>query len=237
MIHSVRPHVLLSAAVSVDGYLDDAGPDRLLLSNPEDFDRVDAVRADCDAILVGARTLRRDNPRLLISSQVRRDRRVADGKPEHPLKVTISAGGDLDPALRIWHSGGDKLVYTTDAGAARLGSSLSGLAEVVSLGAAVDFGDLLDDLGRRGIGRLMVEGGGRIHTAFLSQDLADELLLALAPLLVGDPAAPRFLNPAEFPGGAGRRMTLADLTRVGDMAVLRYLPRPDSARPERNDAR
>jgi 5-amino-6-(5-phosphoribosylamino)uracil reductase len=54
--------MLLSCAMSVDGHIDDSGPERLLLSHPEDFDRVDALRAGCDAVLVGAGTLRRDNP-------------------------------------------------------------------------------------------------------------------------------------------------------------------------------
>lgn len=215
--------MLLSVAVSIDGYIDDASPERLLLSNPEDFDRVDEVRADCDAILVGARTLRRDNPRLVVNSDARRARRITAGKPEYPLKVTVSASGDLDPELRFWRHGGDKLVYTTDRGAARLGDRLAGLAEVVSLGGTPDFGALLDDLGRRGVGRLMVEGGTRIHTTFLASGLADELLMAVAPILVGDPAAPRFLGPADFPGGPRRRMELADVTRLGDIAVLRYL--------------
>ncbi|WP_067884868.1 RibD family protein [Nocardia vaccinii] len=224
-----RPYVLLSAAVSLDGYLDDASPDRLLLSNPADFDRVDAVRADSDAILVGAQTLRSDNPRLLVTDADRRARRIAVGKPEHPVKVTVSASGDLDPALRVWHHGGDKLVYTTDVGSSRLTDRLAGLAEVVSLGAAIDFGELLEDLGRRDIARLMVEGGGQIHTAFLSADLADELLVAVAPILVGDSRAPRFLHPAPYPGGSGRRMDLAGVTRVGDIAVLRYLPKGHKA--------
>ncbi|MFF3568313.1 RibD family protein [Nocardia jiangxiensis] len=224
-----RPYVLLSAAVSLDGYLDDASPDRLLLSNPADFDRVDAVRADSDAILVGAQTLRSDNPRLLVTDPDRRARRIAAGKPEYPVKVTVSARGDLDPALRVWHHGGDKIVYTTGLGASRLGDRLSGLADVVSLGATIDFGTLLDDLGRRGITRLMVEGGGRTHTAFLSAALADELLLAVAPILVGDSSAPRFLHPAAYPGGSGHRMELADVTRVGDIAVLRYLPKGHDA--------
>lgn len=228
-----RPHVLLSVAVSLDGYLDDASPDQLLLSNAEDFDRVDSVRAESDAILVGAQTLRRDNPRLLVADQPRRAQRIAAGKPEHPLKVTVSASGDLDPALRVWQHGGDKLVYTTDAGAVRIGSTLSGLAEVVSLGAAIDFGALLDDLGSHGVDRLMVEGGGHVHTAFLAADLADELLIAVAPILVGDPAAPRFLHPAAYPGAPHRRMELADLTRIGDIALLRYLARPTSPRPHR----
>ncbi|MFJ1459024.1 RibD family protein [Nocardia sp. N2S4-5] len=222
---SARPYVLLSVAVSIDGYLDDAGPERLLLSNPEDFDRVDAVRADCDAILVGAETLRRDDPRLLVRSDTRRAHRIAAGKPECPMKIAVTAGGELDPSLRFFHTGGVKLVYTTDRGAARSAGRLAGLAEVVSLGGGIDFGALLDDLGRRGVGRLMVEGGGRIHTAFLAGDLADELLMAVAPVLVGDSRAPRFLRPADFPGGPRRRMELADVGRVGDVALLRYLPR------------
>ncbi|MEV6388341.1 RibD family protein [Nocardia xishanensis] len=224
-----RPYVLLSAAVSLDGYIDDAGPDRLLLSDAADFDRVDRVRAESDAILVGAETLRRDNPRLLVSSAERRAARTAQGKPEFPLKVTVTASGDLDRELNFWHHGGAKLVYTTDSGAARLADRLAGIAEVVTLGPELDFGALLDDLGGRGIGRLMVEGGTGMHTAFLAADLADELHLAVAPIVVGDSAAPRFLGPADFPGGPTRRRRLTKVEQVGDMAVLRYLLQPEDA--------
>ncbi|MGW2546348.1 RibD family protein, partial [Kitasatospora sp. NPDC001574] len=76
-----RPFVLLSAAMSLDGYLDDASPERLLLSGPADFDRVDAERAACDAILVGGNTLRADNPRLLVNDPDRRAARRAGGRP------------------------------------------------------------------------------------------------------------------------------------------------------------
>src|SRR5262249_52673336 len=81
-----RPYVLLSCAVSLDGYLDDATDRRLVLSNDADLDRVDAVRAGCDAILIGANTIRRDNPRLLVRSRERRDARVARGRPPSPAK-------------------------------------------------------------------------------------------------------------------------------------------------------
>ncbi|MFI9507608.1 RibD family protein [Nocardia sp. NPDC052566] len=220
-----RPYVLLSVAVSLDGYIDDASDERLLLSNAADFDRVDAVRAESDAILVGAETLRRDNPRLLVNSADRRARRIEIGKPEYPLRVTVTASGDLDAELRFWHHGGDKLVYTTDAGAAKLGDRLAGLAEVVSLGAGIDLGALLDDLGGRGIELLMVEGGTRVHTGFLAGELADELHVAVAPILVGDKAAPRFLDAAAFPGGPRRRMHLVDTEQLGDVVVLHYLPK------------
>ena len=220
-----RPYVLLSVAVSVDGYIDDRSAQRFPLSNAEDFDHVDQVRAESGAILVGAATIRRDNPRLLVYGAHRRAARVAEGRPEYPVKVTVTGSGDLDPALKFWHHGGDKLVYTADTGRDRAVEAVGDLAEVVSLGPAVDFGALLDDLGSRGVDRLMVEGGSTIHTAFLSAGLADEIRMAVAPMLVGQAAAPRFVNPAEFPGGPARRFHLEDVSRLGDVAVLRYFPK------------
>ncbi|MFF2086372.1 RibD family protein [Nocardia sp. NPDC058176] len=227
---TTRPRVLLSVAASLDGYIDDASAQRLLLSNSADFDRVDQVRAASDAILVGARTLRTDNPRLLVNSAERRAARIAAGKPEYPVKVTVTDSGDLDPELRFWHTGGDKLVYTSEAGAARLRGRLDSSAEVVVLGSRLALPALLDDLGARGIERLMVEGGTGMHTGFLAADLVDEIRLAIAPILVGDPAAPRFVGPARFPGGAQRRLRLAGVEQLGDVAVLNYLVDP-SAEP------
>ena len=70
-----RPYTLLSCSVSIDGYIGNA-LSRLLLSNDADFDRVDEVRAGCDAILVGAATIRQDDPRLLVRSAERRAARI-----------------------------------------------------------------------------------------------------------------------------------------------------------------
>ncbi|MFF3308357.1 dihydrofolate reductase family protein [Streptomyces sp. NPDC002952] len=218
-----HPHVLLSAAVSLDGFLDDTGPDRLLLSGPADFDRVDEVRASSDAILIGAGTIRADNPRLLVNSAERRRARLDAGRPEYPLKVTVSGSGDLDPAARFWHTGGDKTVYTTDTGAARAAAALHGLGvEIVAAGPELDWRTVLEHLHDvRGVRRLMVEGGGRVHTQLLRQGLADELQLVLAPLLVGEPDAPRMFGPGPYPAG---RMSLVETRPVGDVVLMRYVP-------------
>ncbi|WP_405804842.1 RibD family protein [Streptomyces sp. NBC_01187] len=223
-----RPYVTLSVATSIDGHIDDTSPSRLLLSNADDFDRVDQVRADSDAILIGAGTMRADNPRLLVNSEERRAAREAAGKPAYPLKVTVTKTGDLEREMKFWHHGGDKVAYTTDAAEDKLRERLKGLADVVSTGEEVDFGVLLDDLGERGIQRLMVEGGGHIHTAFLSQDLVDEIHLAVAPLVVGQADAPRFLHPAGYPWASARRMTLAEARPIGDVVFMRYLPKQES---------
>lgn len=222
---TTRPYVLLSVATSVDGYMDDTSAERLLLSNSEDFERVDEVRAGVDAILIGATTMRRDNPRLLVNSPQRRAARVSRGLPEYPLKVTVTGSGALDSSLKFWHHGGDKLVFTVDNALEKVRATLDGLADVVSTGPALDWRQVLDELGRRGIGRLMVEGGGTIHTQLMAQDLADELHLAIAPLLVGDADAPRFLGPAAYPGGSTARMRLLDTQAIGDVVLLRYAPK------------
>ncbi|WP_406008113.1 dihydrofolate reductase family protein [Streptomyces sp. NBC_00637] len=222
------PYVLLSAAVSLDGYLDDTTPERLLLSGRADFDRVDEVRASVDAILIGAGTIRADNPRLLVNSPERRAARVAAGLPPYPLKVTVSGSGELDPAANFWHTGGEKVVYTTDKGAERV-RALGIAADAVPLGPALDWRRLLEHLHDvRGVRRLMVEGGGTVHTQLLRQGLADELQLVLAPLFVGDPAAPRLFGPGGYQGG---RLRLVETRRIEDVVLNRYEPTAPGAGP------
>jgi len=228
-----RPYVLLSCAMSVDGYIDDETPRRLLLSNDEDFDRVDAARATCDAILVGAGTVRRDDPRLLVRSRERRRERVARGLPPSPAKVTLTATGDLDPGAAFFAAGdAERIVYAAPAAVAKLAERLGGAAEVVDAGApggdggagdGVDLGRVLSDLYGRGVRRLMVEGGTSVHTRFLREDLVDELHLVVAPFFVGDPAAPRFVGGGGFPRDHRRRMDLAEVRKMGDVTLLRYL--------------
>jgi 5-amino-6-(5-phosphoribosylamino)uracil reductase len=217
-----RPYVLLSAAMSADGYIDDASPRRLVLSGPEDLDRVDGVRASCDAIMVGAGTIRADNPRLLIRSAARRAGRRGRGLPENPAKVTITSSGDLDPdALFFAADGTAKLAYAPAATAGPLRDRLGDRASVISLTRGTGLADVLADLAGRGIGRLMIEGGASVLRQALAEGLADELQLAVAPVFVADPDAPRLLaGGRELPG----RMRLTGVEQAGDVAVLRYLP-------------
>ncbi len=212
-----RPYVLLSVATSLDGHIDDARPERLILSNAEDLDRVDAERAAADAILVGAATIAADDPRLLVRSATRRAERVARGAPPSPIKVTITRTGEgLEPGAKFFTAGdGAKLVYAAPVAVAELTRRLDGLATVV---AAADLRFVLADLADRGVARLMVEGGTRTNTLFLMAKVVDELQVVVAPLLVGDPAAPRL---AAAPVG---RMPLAEVRRVGDCALLVYRP-------------
>ena len=262
-----RPYVLLSCAISADGYLDDASPRRLILSGPGDLDRVDEVRAGCDAILVGAQTVRRDNPRLLIRDPRRSARRAARGLPEHPARVTLTATGDLDPRARFFAPGALRLVYCATPA---IGPARARLGQGEDSAVLIDAGDplsldlVLIDLAERGVLRLMVEGGARVLGDFLARGLADELNLAVAPFFVADPGAPRLTLPrpslpqSTFPqlslpqlsvpqlsvphpapaspdndpdiiASPDNPMTLADVRRVDEIVLLRYLLGPGGA--------
>ncbi len=247
-----RPYVVLSCAISVDGRLDGTGGTRLVLSGAADLDRVDAERAASDAILVGAGTIRRDDPRLLIRSAGRRAVRAVQGQPEHPAGVTITASGALDPAAHFFDPGrgsarqpppaqsvparggvagggvagggvARRWVYCVSPAAAGTRERLGGLAVVIDAGDPVRLETVLADLAGRGVRRLMVEGGAQLGAEFLGRDLVDELQLVVAPFFVGDPAAPRFAGPGQYPHGPGRPMELAEVRAVGQVVLLRYL--------------
>ncbi|GAA3754743.1 RibD family protein [Micromonospora maritima] len=218
-----RPYVLLSCAMSIDGYIDDATTERLLLSNDDDLDRVDATRAGCDAIMVGAATVRRDDPRLLVRSERRRAERVARGLSPSPVKVTVTGSGDLDPAARFFTAGdGAKLVYCPSGVVDKAREQVGAVATVVDAGESVTPEAVVADLAGRGVSRLMVEGGGSVHCQFLTAGLADELHLVVAPFFVGDRRAPRFVGDGRFPWHPGRRARVVEVRQIGDVVLTRY---------------
>jgi len=259
-----RPYVMLSCAMSLDGCLDGTGEDRLVLSGAADLVRVDAERAAADAILVGAGTIRRDDPRLLIRSARRRAERRGSGRPLQPAGVTVTASGDLDPAARFFtrdpgeqsageRAAGDdgaghggtgwggavarRIVYAATPVLPKLSDQLGGLAEVVDGGDPPQLTAILADLAGRGVRRLMVEGGASLGTQFLAGGLVDELQLVIAPFFVGDPAAPRFAGPGHYPASPEHPLHLAETRPVGEVVLLRYLASALSPPGTGDDAR
>ena len=184
--------------------------------------------------------MRRDNPRLLIRDPRRSARRAARGLPAHPARVTLTATGDLDPEARFFAPGALRLVYCATPALGRARARLGNSAVLIDAGDPLSVDFLLSDLAERGVARVLVEGGARVMGEFLARDRADEFNLAVAPFFVADPAAPR-LN---LPDGASlaapappdldptttknpsNPMTLAEVSRVGEVGLLRYLLGP-----------
>ena len=234
-----RPYVLCSCAMSLDGRIDDCSDERLMLSSPADLDRVDEVRAGCDAILVGASTVRRDNPRLAVRAEHRRAARVAAGLPPTPLRVVLSGAAALDPSARLFTAdAGEVLVYRravegpaphpwSGGGESSQRSRAVGEAPVTVVALPgqplLAVADVLADLARRGVRRLLVEGGTAVHTAFLTAGVVDELHLVVAPFFVGEADAPTFVASGDFPQGVRAPMRLAEVRQLDGVVLLRYL--------------
>ena len=220
------PKVIISCAMTLDGYLDDSSTQRLLLSNEEDFDRVDALRASCDAILVGANTIRQDNPRLLIRSDERREKRKQQGKPEDLLKITLTQSGRISPQAAFFTTGQQpKWVYCPTGTETHLKQHLGAQANILPLDTSSSVcKKILRDLAAspHAIQRLMVEGGGNMIRLFLTEQCADELHIAIAPFFVSQTQAPRCFPLGTYLQTAQNPMTLQSIHQLGDMAILVY---------------
>lgn len=211
--------IILSAAVSLDGFLNDLSPDRLKLSSAEDWAAVQELRASCDAILVGAGTVRTDNPSLVIRDPRMRAWRREQGMDEDITKVTVTGTGNLDPDAAFFREGGGrKIVF------APLASDTTALEPICETIKAEEItaAFIRDALAERGYRRLMIEGGRDVHTMFLTAGVGDRLRLAIAPFFVGDTDAPRFVDQGTFPWNKDNRMSPESIEILGDTVVICY---------------
>lgn len=198
--------------------MDDRSSRRLILSDAEDWAEVHRLRAASDAVLVGAETVRRDDPSLTLRDETLRDGRVARGMTPDPMKVTLTRTGNLPPDARFFDTGlCDRIVFTAASGPL----PFEGKATVVRCGDLSAIG-VAGELERRGVERLLIEGGARTLRSFFDAGLVDTVRVAVNPQVrVDDPAAPKF-DP-------GIDLSSADCirTRTGGMEVCTYTLHPD----------
>ncbi len=186
--------ITLSVATSADGYIDDNSSSRLVLSTAEDWAEVYALRAEADAIVIGAETLRCDNPRLTLKSEELVQSRLAEGRTPEPHKVIISRSGYIDPELRLFGSAYRNIIVFSEVER----PELEAVAEVIvepKISAAL----VVSELEKRGLHNIFVEGGAQILRMFLRENIAHALRLAVNPeIVVADSAAPYFALPDGF---------------------------------------
>ena len=218
-----RPRVILSAAVSVDGKIATVQGDTGL-SSRADRRRVHLLRSRADAILIGKNTLELDDPLLTA--------RLAGGR--NPVRVILDSRGTISSGSKILRTSGS--VPTIIAVTKRISEDdmlrlRRSPAEVVVCGTEeVDIRALLADLHTRGIRLLLVEGGGIINWYFVKHGLADEVIVTVAPYLVGGQSAASLIRGAGFPSIAdSARLRLRSVSRFKDEVVLEYAIRQKRA--------
>jgi riboflavin-specific deaminase-like protein len=163
---------------SLDGFIATASGDSCYVTGPENLRHLHRMRALCDAVLVGTETAACDDPRLTT--------RLVPGA--NPIRVVLDRSRRLPPGLRVFTDGAAETILCCDQALVPQGRDRQGQALVVGLpcrDGRLDLAALMEALARRGIGWLLVEGGGTTVSAFLCAGLLDRLQIAVAPLLIG----------------------------------------------------
>jgi diaminohydroxyphosphoribosylaminopyrimidine deaminase/5-amino-6-(5-phosphoribosylamino)uracil reductase len=228
-----RPRVTLKAAASLDGKV--AAPDGTSQWITGPAARADAhrLRAEADAVCVGAGTALADDPRLTV--------RLPGWSGRQPLRVLVDAAGRVAATGHLFDGEAETLVATTPAApAAAVDAWKAAGAEVLmceaTVGQAVDLEDLVRALGERGVLELLVEGGPRLQASLWAAGLADRLVWYLAPLAIGGQGAPGLLGAGAATLADARRLRLASVDRFGEDLRLVAYPRPtggaESAPPD-----
>lgn len=222
------PYILLNFASSVDGKIAPGDRSQPRFSSEVDRDLMDEIRSGVDAVLVGAATIRAEDPPTRIQSADRRKARIKAGKPRHPLAVVLTSSLDLPFDGRYFSTRGvRKLIVTTETADVTRLQTASGVAAVFQIGVGtVDLLALCSHLKQLGVDRLLVEGGGAVNMAFFSLGLVNEVFMTLCPVIIGGRDAPTPVDGRGFTSETLCRLQLIDSRRIGDELFLRYTVLP-----------
>lgn len=181
-----RPYVTLKVALSLDGKIATAAGQSRWISNALSRQYVHQLRQEVDAVLVGAGTLRQDDPLLT--------NRLGGANRKQPMVVIVDNTLEIPSSRRLFKVRGRKLVFATTwmSPEENRRNLIREGAEVWPLDAdltgRVDLNALLKVLGEKGVTHLLVEGGGGIFSSFISGRLVDRVVAFLAPKLLGGQA-------------------------------------------------
>jgi 2,5-diamino-6-(ribosylamino)-4(3H)-pyrimidinone 5'-phosphate reductase len=224
---TTRPHILINIAMTADGKIDSILRKGAAISSTADKNRVDQLRADSDAVLVGGRTLVNEDPRLTVKSARLRLERISRGLDENPVKVGIVSVADLELDGRFLNDGpARRFIYTTRRTPAEMITRLRQTgAEVFILGKqVVDLRRVMKSLYTHGLRTLMVEGGGTLIAALFRLELVDELTIYIAPRLLGGASAPTMVDGPGFrpSRAAGLQLVSVEKFDEGGGVLIHY---------------
>ena len=220
-----RPFVTMNMAMTADGKITSARREEPRFTSRLDKRTMDKYRAEADAVLVGAGTVRADDPPLHVRDPEMQAYRASLGKPPGLLNVLVTASARIDPAGRFF-TGAEatgRIVATVERASTSRREALARVAEVWVLGEErVDLRELLRRLKERGVDRLLVEGGGDLNWGFIRDDLLDELYVTLAPALLGGSDAPTICDGEGLAMAERRKLTLLHAEIVDGEIFCRY---------------
>ena len=215
--------VRVNAAMSADGKLSTVRREQVAISGPADFDRVDALRAEWDAVMVGIGTVLADDPHLTVKDRDRVATREANGRSPQPARVVADTRARLPPDASVLDDAAPTYVLVGESAPRdRVATLESTGADIVQAGSdRVDLPVALGRLEADGIDRLLVEGGGELLYSLFEAELVDDVSLYVGNLIIGGRDAPTL---ADGPGFVESFPTLRlnGIDRLDDGVVLSW---------------
>jgi len=209
-----RPYVILNAAMSLDGKIA-TRMGRARISSPEDMQRMQELRTSVDGIMIGINTLLIDDPSLRLKLEKR-------GDP--PARIIVDSRLRTPVDARIFSYPGRVIIGISSIAPTERISQMEGRAEIVKTsGRIVELRELLWELRKRGIERLLLEGGGNLNWGMITAGLVDEVRIAVAPLIIGGRETVTLVEGegvGHIDNAPGLR--LVDVRRYGRDVVLTY---------------
>jgi 2,5-diamino-6-(ribosylamino)-4(3H)-pyrimidinone 5'-phosphate reductase len=214
--------------MSADGKISSVERCQVRISGQEDKARVDLLRAESDAIMVGVGTILADDPGLRVKSQIYREQRKMKGWPDVPLRVIADSRARTPPSAQALGPG--SIVAVSRAAAReRLDRIASTGSEIIVCGSEkVDLAELFSQLFDRGVKRLMVEGGATLNWSLVNLDLVDEICVYVGAMIIGGANAPTLVDGPgfleHFP-----RLTLGQVQPLDEGVLIKWrvAGRPD----------
>jgi 2,5-diamino-6-(ribosylamino)-4(3H)-pyrimidinone 5'-phosphate reductase len=218
-----RPFVFINVAMTADGKIDTFERKGSAISSKRDKERVDRLRAEADAVMVGGRTLLDEDPKLTVKSEALREERVNRGLTSNPMKVGVVSEARFDSHSKFLHEGeGRVVIFTTQRTSKdQLEFLRSQNAEVlVHAGERVDLHEMMHTLHELGVRRLMVEGGATLNFELIRLGLVDEVSAYVAPMIFGGESAPTLAAGSGLERSEAVHLQLIDVERWDDGGVL-----------------
>lgn len=192
--------VSVNVAMSIDGKIASSLREQLVISGPSDFDRVDSLRAQCDAVMVGVQTILADDPKLLIHDEVLSSDRADRGMPAHPARILVDSVGRTPNNAQVMGKDARTIILLSGAAEEERIQELKGMGAttIVSGEKRVDMESAMTLLKGEGIENILVEGGGELIFTLMEKDLVDELTVYIAPMIIGGRGAPTLADGEGF---------------------------------------
>ncbi len=218
-----RPFVFINVASSVDGKISNEKRVQVKISSPEDFKRVDELRAKSDAIMVGIGTVLSDDPRLTVKSEELRFERVKRGLPPNPLRVVVDSKCRIPLNAKVLDGSAKTLIAVSKRADFEKVETLRrmGVDVLVCGEEKVDLRGLMKNLYDFGVRILMVEGGATLNWALLKERLVDEICVYYGNVIIGGSKSPTIVDGRSFDPPIN--LELVEVKRLGSGVLTRWI--------------